>query len=333
MTLSVRSLKSGQVLHFAPSEDLPDAASLTDAAMSFGEGMGFLFDDDELAVGDAERAHGIWVDLMGDPPTQPPVEALAEPQPAVEEASFEFVEEEDEPDELELLLVEAIDEATVDEPVAAGQSAPALEPTPDPAPEVSAEPAPEVSPPPDTNALTSLVEDALAADGTPALSEAEGVQPAAPMLTKFRSASSEAVTEPQRPEIVSPEFSDSESDPEDGVGPELESDESAIGGDASDAEANLPDADGLVGESPVSVEPTQAANASEADEPSTGCASTEDDTPVLHEADSDRPLAPAVAKGGRLRKAALGRLRLVKKRKPASDEDRRKWLARILSTF
>ncbi|MBW2243250.1 MAG: hypothetical protein JRH01_14785 [Deltaproteobacteria bacterium] len=328
VTLSVRSLKSGQVLHFAPSEGLSDAAGCIDAAMSFGEGMGFLFDDDELAVGDAERAYGIWAELMGDLPTQPPVEAPAAPVQAVEEPSFKFVDEED-PDEMELLLVEAIDEATVDEPVTEGPSELALEAPP--APVASVEPSHGVSPPPDTTALASMVEDALAADEAPVLAETEAIEPTAPMLTKFRPASPAAVIEPERAEIVLSDISEPQG--EDGIEPAIESDEPATLETDAEVEEPLFEGDGLGAEPSASADPARVVNAPEVDEISPECAPTEDDTPVLHAADSDRLEAPAVPKGRRLRKAALGRLRLVKKRKPASDEDRRKWLARILSTF
>ena len=269
VTLSVRSLKTGQVLHFAPDGELPDAARCIDAAMAFGEGMGFLFDEDELAAGDTERAFGIWAELMGDPPPRLPAAAPASPASVPEEPSFEFVLDDTEGEEL--LLVDAIEEAANDE--AAWEYGPELA-----SPSIaSSETSSEVSPPPDTTLLTSMVEDALAVE--PACSP-----PTAPTLTKFRRLAS------------------SPSEDSDAVNPpEL------------DAEAS------------------ESSDAPQQDDESID-ASPQDDTPVLHAENPDLSEAP-VPKHRRLRKAALGRLSLVKKRKPASDEERRQWLARILSAF
>lgn len=69
-TLCVRSLRTGQVIFFTTGEDLADDRRVAqDAALSFAESMGFLFDDDVVeARGDAgiEEAARLWRELCGD---------------------------------------------------------------------------------------------------------------------------------------------------------------------------------------------------------------------------------------------------------------------------
>lgn len=286
VVLSVRSLKSGEVLHFEPDSEIPDAERGIDAAMAFGEAMGFLFDEDELAAGNAERAFGLWSDLMGEGPTQPQPDAQPESPPASEEPSFEFVV--DDADDEELLLVEAA-----------------------PPPVASSESSATVTPPPDTMLLTSLVEDALAAEREPGQAE-PGTEPrTAPTLTKFRPAEEPATTRAldSAAEARSPEADELEP-----PGADLE---------PAPAEPDLAEPD-----QPAPADPTPESGA-----PESSGAAPEDDTPALQAADSTESNASAVPRRRRLRKAALGRLRLVKKRKPSSDEARRQWLARILSAF
>jgi hypothetical protein len=53
LEISIRSLRTGQVVSFAPDEELDGERDLfiaVDAALSFAEGMGFLFDEDEIAA-------------------------------------------------------------------------------------------------------------------------------------------------------------------------------------------------------------------------------------------------------------------------------------------
>jgi hypothetical protein len=71
LTLGVRSLREGAVALFSIEGDLREQSSLAvgiDAALSFGESMGFLFDEDELEAVPAEearpRALGLWHELM-----------------------------------------------------------------------------------------------------------------------------------------------------------------------------------------------------------------------------------------------------------------------------
>lgn len=69
-TLCVRCVRTGQVQHFATTEELAsDRRVALDAALSFAESMGFLFDDDEVAPrGDAgpEEAALLWLELCGE---------------------------------------------------------------------------------------------------------------------------------------------------------------------------------------------------------------------------------------------------------------------------
>ena len=85
VTIAVRSLRSGRVVLYSYDGDLRAESSVsvgTDAALSFGEGMGFLFDDDELGEAPDEesrrRAVGLWCELMGGDRIAPAAEEGAE---------------------------------------------------------------------------------------------------------------------------------------------------------------------------------------------------------------------------------------------------------------
>jgi hypothetical protein len=71
VTIGVRSLKTGDVVFYSYSGDLREESSVAvgaDAALSFSESMGFLFDEDEVQPGREESramAFGLWVELMG----------------------------------------------------------------------------------------------------------------------------------------------------------------------------------------------------------------------------------------------------------------------------
>lgn len=70
--LAIKSLRTGEVVCFAPISDprSEDQAALTlDAGLSFAEGLGFLFDDEEAAaaVDEPERAAAAWRELVGEP--------------------------------------------------------------------------------------------------------------------------------------------------------------------------------------------------------------------------------------------------------------------------
>jgi hypothetical protein len=77
LTLALRSVRSGQTVFFAPADDWSErhAGELgVDAALSFAESMGFLFEDGPM---DARAAAGAWSDFCGaaleeeSPPAEP----------------------------------------------------------------------------------------------------------------------------------------------------------------------------------------------------------------------------------------------------------------------
>jgi hypothetical protein len=66
VVLAIRSERSGQAIFFGPDEELrdwqgPDGA--VDAALSFAESMGFLFEEDRLALAPAETQR-MWGELL-----------------------------------------------------------------------------------------------------------------------------------------------------------------------------------------------------------------------------------------------------------------------------
>ena len=69
-SLCVRAVRSGQIQWFVTTDDLRgDARVAADAALSFAESMGFLFDEDEVARrGDAGPAEAvaIWLAVCGE---------------------------------------------------------------------------------------------------------------------------------------------------------------------------------------------------------------------------------------------------------------------------
>jgi hypothetical protein len=118
IAVGVRSLRTQAAVIFSLEGDLNEHSSLAvgiDAALSFGESMGFLFDEDEFDSGPAEevrpRALGLWLDLMV--PALGPSKALGQipaepapaPAPSVPEDSFEI---EGLDDDSEVLLLEKL---------------------------------------------------------------------------------------------------------------------------------------------------------------------------------------------------------------------------------
>ena len=69
-TLAVRSVRTGQVAFFTSSAELRERPHLAvDAALSFAESLGFLFDDDEVAARGDEgprEAAWLWWELLGE---------------------------------------------------------------------------------------------------------------------------------------------------------------------------------------------------------------------------------------------------------------------------
>ncbi len=71
VTVSVRSVKGGGLAFYVfegPLEGEADLETALDGALSFGESMGFLFDDDALGQGDAtsQRMVTRWMELIGE---------------------------------------------------------------------------------------------------------------------------------------------------------------------------------------------------------------------------------------------------------------------------
>ena len=55
----------------ATNRDLAEEVAAVEAALSYAEGMGFLFDEDEVATGDADaadKAAALWCDLVEEVP-------------------------------------------------------------------------------------------------------------------------------------------------------------------------------------------------------------------------------------------------------------------------
>jgi hypothetical protein len=76
VTLAVRCVRTGRVAFFTsgPCEAGESAKVLLDAALSFAESMGFLFDEDEVAArgeGGRREAARLWLDLLGEEAEHP----------------------------------------------------------------------------------------------------------------------------------------------------------------------------------------------------------------------------------------------------------------------
>jgi hypothetical protein len=63
----LRSVRTGRRVFFASAEELAPSPQLAlDAAVSFAEALGFLFDDDELRLRGDEAALELWEELCGE---------------------------------------------------------------------------------------------------------------------------------------------------------------------------------------------------------------------------------------------------------------------------
>jgi hypothetical protein len=89
VTIGIRSLRADRTALYGLEGDPAEGAGLEvaiDAALSFAESMGFLFDEDEIADGSAQaktRCVGLWRELLGDESGEvgrPPARR-AEPEP------------------------------------------------------------------------------------------------------------------------------------------------------------------------------------------------------------------------------------------------------------
>jgi hypothetical protein len=110
--IAVRSLRSGEVVRYAPASDPngeDQAALALEAGLSFAEGMGFLFDDEEAAasVDEPGRAAAAWRELVGDASGDSDFDAAAEP-PALD-LVHEIPVRSDLPAEAEVVHVAASD--------------------------------------------------------------------------------------------------------------------------------------------------------------------------------------------------------------------------------
>ncbi len=274
VTIGVRSQKAGEVVLYSYDGDLREESSIAvglDGALSFGETMGFLFDDDEMAGpapdGPArERAAGLWRDMIGEAPL-----------PAQDEA-----------DEPVLELVEEVGNEGIE----------ALPDLPDTAPAgLSAMGESPMASGPSQTAAPALIDAAWPDEpGEGDDTDATLVVGAAPLLlSKFRR--EEGDTTPAAAKPV---------------------------GDASESapvmEPASPAADGSFQEAavePQAIEPAPLPDAAEALEPAP---------------------APAPARRKKRRglgRAALGRVRLVKRRLGGgpAPEATRSWIQRVLTSF
>lgn len=171
VTLAVRSLRSGEVVLYSYEGDLREPSSRAvgiDAALSFGESMGFLFDDDELEGDAGARAlayerlvqwlEGPVASLPGPRRTPSPPPPAAAPSAAEDEAE-------------ELLLEETL------EPVSEPALPPAAPRGPEPGPPVR--PTPEAGSRPRATAEAKPVLSKFRGRGATA-SPGEGTSPKAP---------------------------------------------------------------------------------------------------------------------------------------------------------
>jgi len=99
VTIGIRSLRAGRVVLYAFEGDLREASSFAvavDAALSFAESMGFLFDEDELGAGGAParvRCLGLWREFLGEDALGGPAARAAAPEPAEELLLDELAED------------------------------------------------------------------------------------------------------------------------------------------------------------------------------------------------------------------------------------------------
>jgi len=67
LCLAVRSVRTGQLVLFTPDEDWDESGGRRlgiDAALSFAEGMGFLFDEDLMGSSEAGESERRWAELL-----------------------------------------------------------------------------------------------------------------------------------------------------------------------------------------------------------------------------------------------------------------------------
>lgn len=77
----LRSIRAGRTVFFASHEEIDSAQLALDAAVSFAESMGFLLDDDEVALRGGDAAARLWEEIGGDAVAPLADAADAEPDP------------------------------------------------------------------------------------------------------------------------------------------------------------------------------------------------------------------------------------------------------------
>ena len=83
LQIAIRSLRTGEVVAVASdldTEGSSEEVAAVEAALSYAEGMGFLFDEDEVANGDADsaaKAAVLWCDLVEEVPERARTHASA----------------------------------------------------------------------------------------------------------------------------------------------------------------------------------------------------------------------------------------------------------------
>ncbi len=98
LQIAIRSLRTGEVVAVASDldpEGLPEEVAAVEAALSYAEGMGFLFDEDEVATGDADaadKAAALWCDLVEEVPERARTHAsVASPRPPSATEAYDLV--------------------------------------------------------------------------------------------------------------------------------------------------------------------------------------------------------------------------------------------------
>jgi len=97
LQIAIRSLRTGEVVAVAsdldPGGRLEELAAV-ESALSYAEGMGFLFDEDEVANGDAdaaEKAAALWCDLVEEVPERARIHASAPSPSPVAAKAYDLV--------------------------------------------------------------------------------------------------------------------------------------------------------------------------------------------------------------------------------------------------
>ena len=148
VSIAIRSAQTRQLAFYSADEERAEfrtAGVAIDAALSFAESMGFLFDDDEVEAQGAagpQQAGRLWSEFV----------SSADPEPEAPELLLEEVAEPEPESPLERLVSPAAQETWLEEEVSVIAEAPSPPPSPapeppSPQPPVTARPRDPVSPP------------------------------------------------------------------------------------------------------------------------------------------------------------------------------------------